>query len=224
MEYNYDYIYSFLKNFNPLEGFSADSDYTWEYKDFLNDTFDIKVRMGCTKFVCFLENENYVVKIPFDTIIDDEEVFSLVGASGNIEDELWDYCAREVFLYESAKGNDLGFVFPETQYIGMINHWPIYIQEKCQSVARHPAFFRTTEDKIKTVTNEIKAANKKFSIFNEQWLTKFYEIYGKETTCKLLEFIKFYHITDLHSSNVGFSTLDYRPVLIDFSGFYEKLW
>lgn len=224
MNYETEYIFSFLEGIQ--DAFLGNGEYffegerTWDFIDKLKER-NIIVKTGASKLVCILEDKDYVVKIPFNSFIEDEEIIELRGATGDREDGLWDYCAREVFLYETAKVHKLDYIFPKTQYIGDIYGWPVYVQEKCIPISRIYDSCKKTPEQIDTVRKIIKKSNDNLWFFNGMWITNFYDKYGVESTIELLEFIKFYNITDLHNENVGFLQKDLKPVLIDFSGFKE---
>lgn len=222
MKYDYSYIYSLFKDFYITDDFYDNAEITYQLEEKLEK--NISVRCGASKFVCIPKDKEYVIKLPFNSVLeedsDEEEIVKFIGASGDITDNLWDYCAREVFLYEAARSNKIAFAFPETEYVGLINGWPIYVQEVCKTL------YEKENTKFPTVAEENQvmsflASKNKYSTINDSWITMFCLQYGEEKTIELLDFIKFYEINDLHSSNIGFSAIDGRPVIVDFSGFYN---
>lgn len=52
---------------------------------------------------------------------------------------------------------------------------------------------------------------------NELWAKVAVSIYGKRKVIALCEFVKKYHINDLHGSNIGY--IGISPVILDFSGY-----
>lgn len=176
---------------------------------------------GASKFVLIPKKEDYVIKIPYTGAYeeaDEEDInFQYWAYYGSEDDENpWDYCAGEVKRYKIAK--DLGFsiFFAETKLLGYINDYPIYIQEKCDTfdscMSNHK---HTKEEKIKTS----KCCGDHLKI-NKDWLTDFRIYYGEEA---LLSFVDFIHTMewddDLRTENIGY--LKGRPVLIDYSGFFD---
>ena len=227
MKYDYSYIYSLFKDFYITDDFYDSAEITYQIEE--NLTKNMSVRYGASKLVCVPKDKKYVIKLPFNAVLDEgsdeegfdaDEIVRLIGASGDIEDALWDYCAREVFLYEAARSDEIAFAFPETEYVGLINGWPVYVQEICKTLyEKENTKFPTEAEENKVIS--FLASKNKYSTINDAWITMFCLQYGEEKTIELLDFIKFYKINDLHSSNIGFSAIDGRPVIVDFSGFYK---
>lgn len=52
---------------------------------------------------------------------------------------------------------------------------------------------------------------------DELWAKVAVSLHGKRKVIALCEFVKKYHINDLHSSNIGY--IGISPVILDFSGY-----
>ena len=221
MKYDYNYIFSLLQDFKFGKAFYSGSETEKLLREHFLQFPEIKIRTGVSKFVCIPQNTNYVIKIPFNMTIDDWDDNEIpqyfIGATPDITDEAWDYCALEIFLYQCAHMNNIDCAFPQTEYIGLINGWPIYIQEKCLPSAEYSSpYFPTKHQKESAMS--IMSPEKYFSISSD-WLGSFYCCYGEEKTQTLIDFINFYKINDLHNSNIGYAATDSRPVILGFSGF-----
>lgn len=217
MNYNYSYIYSLLKDITIKEPFFADGDFTYNIMEKLK----VPCYQGMTKFVIAPKTTNFVIKLPFDSVVDDFEdsiIESLVGALGDMpEVPFWDYCAYEVFLYKKAQIFNLQDAFPKTEYIGLINNWPVYIQEKCIDTYDFCSY--TTKAQRSEATNATKISFK-YPHLDLNWFTNYFLINGQNKSNDLLDFLEEYNINDLHKGNLGFSAIDSRPLIIDFSGFH----
>lgn len=223
----YTSIYPFLKEikFEDENGyFGEDTDTYYILINSLYDNCDQEctVYTGATKLV-FSFNPHFVVKIPFNTFFHSYQYYSPLSFTKKEEnnDYFWDYCAREVYLYKEAKKYNIDFAFAECQYVGMINHWPIYIQETCKPFYYKRNPYQSQKNKYSNFTIQNLCAAKELDCFHLSWLVSFSNWYGIDTTLKLLNFIKNKNINDLHAGNIGYAAIDNRPVIIDFAGFYE---
>ena len=224
MNYNMKTLTPILSSLEIPEDFYDESVGVLTLKEFLEDNFDLSTESGLTKLVCILNNTNYVIKIPYNQYLDfdDEKEYPIImkGATGDSTDEAWDYCAQEVYIYNLAKLYQVEKAFPETIYLGKWNNWPIYLQEKCETIKRLKYDFKTSRLIKQTNKKVIKIiASKNLPYIDEDWISFYYIKHGEAEMIKLLNFVKYYKIEDLHSRNIGFSSIDNRPVLIDFSSF-----
>ena len=193
-----------------------DGDYIYEY--------------GASKLVIIpLTDDNFVIKIPYTG--NWRSTGSYYDDSGNIyhsseceyrnfenaitKESDWDYCALEAERYEKAKKAGLASCFAETRILGYVKEYPIYVQEKAITLSKcHKK--HTHSEKERTITSNIC---KNFYL-HEDWLTDFRLYYGKAFLIKFIDFIKENGWNnDLVSRNIGY--IKERPVLIDYSGFYD---
>lgn len=230
MNYNINELTPILKTITvPAEDFYDDSDATLSFKKRTKKRlrfYHVKIKSGLTKIVIIFPDRDYVIKIPFNKYLDWEDdsstAYVMSGATGDNTDGVWDYCAQEVYIYNLAKLYHLEKAFPETIYLGKWNNYPIYLQEKCSPI-NDIDLDPSTEEEINDLSYEVSNLMQinDFPYIYLNWICMYYLTYGKLDTVQLLKFIKFYGIDDLHTGNIGFSSLDDRPVLIDFSGFYS---
>lgn len=227
MNYNFNYISNLLKDFYFPDFFCENTFYE------LNDSSifekDFKIFTGSSKLVIVPPFTDYVIKIPFNCYEDLDENFNttyidFIGAFNDPKAlDCWDYCAKEVYIYSLSKNYFFNTInpFPETIFFDTINHWPIYLQEKCKSfksLSFHSSF--SNDELVSTYCTLKKECGSCCSVHSE-WLTSYYKRYGLAETSSLLKFLQYYHLDDFHGDNVGFSNKDNRLVLIDFSGYNE---
>lgn len=194
-----------------------------------NDFFNLYYyAYGATKLALIPLNKekDYVIKIPYTGSYNHEygyydnysnyypeRVDYWEYCAAENEERVWDYCACEVERYNTALTEGFAEYFAKTELLGFINNYPIYVQERCTTFSdidhKH-----NKEEKIKTLN-----CCKYYGI-NQDWLTDFRLYYGEE---QLLNFIDFISLLgwddDLRNENIGY--IKNRPVLIDYSGFYE---
>ena len=193
------------------------------------DTFDCE--NGISKLVLIPRViSHFVIKIPYRVIWDGDEYdeendeyglyreFSQAPFSG------WDYCASEWMYYCLAKKHHLENFFPKT-ILYKENPYPIYCQEKClpfYKVQTHTKSKEYAEAKARELSTTMpKELKRNFYTLDKNWITDAIDWYGEDQLFKLLRFLADYNITDLHRSNYGYLEETLRPVLIDFSGFYD---
>ena len=99
---------------------------------------------GASKFVLIPYDEDYVIKIPYTGAFTESCSYTL--ANGNhIHEEsqyydflnandtylhYWDYCYTEVMRYRIALNHGFARFFAKTKYIGDVNNFLIYVQQK----------------------------------------------------------------------------------------------
>lgn len=206
-----------------------------ENKAHFPETFKFTWNMGASKLVILPFGEDFVIKIPFngkyyDDGIDYEtgEVLSEDGweyftsyeyDSENMEFD-GNYCAREAAISEMAEIEDLDECFAITKCIGKCGGYFIYKQTKAtiilDDILEEKSDSLSLEER-KSIRN--KCDNIGVYGFNVCWLKDFLEFFGEEILKQLYNFIDTYNINDLHTGNVGY--IGNRPVLIDYSGYFE---
>lgn len=213
---------------------NSDTFSTWEDGEVTN-YFDIELfnsDNGVSKLVLIPldSKEHFVIKIPYRNLWDEDaydEQENEWGAYREFEKAPfsgWDYCASEWIYYCIAKKKGLGEFFPKT-ILYKEHPYPIYCQEKCLPFWKVTTHTKTKE-KAKEKTREIAAAASEsqkdwIKGFDSNWVSDAIDWYGEEAFLKFAQFLADYNITDLHHSNYGYLEETLRPVLIDFSGFYD---
>ena len=173
---------------------------------------------GATKFVLIPldKKKDYVIKIPFTGEWDEFEDEYTEFCNSNDRERPWDYCGGEAWRYKIASEFGLEDYFAETKLIGFINEYPIYVQERC--VTFWESTGRVYSDQEKQTTRNILAGfSERISV---EWSTDFRLYFGANA---LVDFIDFLAENawddDLRYHNIGY--IGDRPVLIDYSGYYE---
>ena len=130
----------------------------------------------------------------------------------------WDYCALEVAIYQKALEWGIEKLFAREVCIGDIHGYPIYIQDKAidfsegfdeKTTVSPSEAYDIVNDTMMTADCTISA----------DWCANVVEKWGKDTFQKLISFIEEMNINDIHNANIGY--IDGKPVLIDYSGYYN---
>ena len=176
---------------------------------------------GATKGVLIFEQLGFVIKIPFCRNTEDcyynsaYSEYECCYFTGADTDNGWDYCEAEADKYQRAKEEGISMCFAKTEKIGVIDGYPIYMQELA-SIYRNADYQSShTEEDSRQVSSICSSNN--FYIFNMEWLSDAFHFYGEKIFHKLLEFIRTVGINDLHDGNIGY--IGNRPVLVDYSSF-----
>lgn len=226
MQLSKEYVNNLLRHCN----FSMVADETAEVNIFnriLEANHTIFFNRGASKIVLINYDWDSVLKIPFKYKYNTSngEYNKFKGAKNLFGVPDWDYCAKEVELYEKAKMHKLDKYFAEIELISYIDGYPIYKQIRC-SIAeeRYCEEFELDKNWIEKqytkeeLDNVIDFCHKHlFTMFDNIWLADFVEWYGFDELYKLLKFIEKEDIDDLHSENIGYGP-DGEPIIIDYSG------
>ena len=227
MNYNYNDIYNLLKKISFPKNFFCEETF-FEHNPniytFSKNNFDIFT--GCSKLVIAPKFADYVIKIPFNGFFQGiEEDFTLFERAFDDPDDLeaWDYCAKEVYIYNLSKIYFAETInpFAKTIFFDTINNWPVYLQEKCESFKSLSFKSPFSNEELSSTYHTLAEKCGSCCCMNSDWLTYYYKTYGLDKTSSLLEFLQYYELEDFHSDNVGFSKKTHKLVLIDFSGFNE---
>lgn len=146
---------------------------------------------------------------------------------------------REVVVYQKAVDANLADFFPATMLAGYIvppSKWDKPVAFTAQQIITNSAHkIRWQEDGIKTrllriaetvPDCRISQIERQFRKADQNgyrreldglWAKVAVSIYGKRKVIALCEFVKKYHINDLHGSNIGY--IGISPVILDFSGY-----
>ena len=133
-------------------------------------------------------------------------------------------------------------MFAGTVKIAEANYYPIYASERAEAYSQVDYGVSSSSENIRHIFSNINPSNiessdlyqigEKFMLeckeiadisipdrMNLEFLGYMINYYGKEKVLTLCNFLNQNRLNDFHSSNVGF--IGDRPVLIDYSGFYE---
>lgn len=187
---------------------------------------------GASKSVFFFdEYPDIVFKIPFmgygDVVWDDDEEEYYYDTSDLSEcfmnteysdNNVWDYCEQEAYVYERAKDYRLEYLFAETIYLCDYNGYPIYIAEKMDEYSYGDKRNNCTKDSLaKARKYTHKPSGQRFDL---EIIALFITCYGEESFTSLLTFLDNYNIYDFHDKNVGYDK-DNNIRLLDYSDFCD---
>ena len=229
------------------------------FQDFYTDNYDaleellrhelpknakVSFDSGISKVVILIAGENYVLKIPFVKMFDEDSYNSDVAywdsgewegeeeySEPNIENYFsnfewaesdkvstsnnWDYCALECAFYEIATERGLEQYFAKEELYAVVLDHPVYIQERVTPL-------EASEKSIsyeQAETTRKRCSDLSVRCFNPKWVTDFFNCYGEQEFIKLSNFLEEMKIYDLHEGNLGY--LYGAPVLLDYSDFRE---
>ncbi len=169
-----------------------DSEYFYHYKT------------GSTKLVLFINGiKDIVVKIPF--------------SYGKRSQPLaHNYCHLEEKIYQQAVKVGFEEVFAKTECIGLIDAYPIYVQERVDALAAED-YYEEVSPQSKAFASSLTNSNSEYEEIDVDWLATVVECYGEEYCSSLMDFFYENDINDLHVNNLGY--LHDYPVVIDYSGY-----
>lgn len=174
---------------------------------------------GASKFVIFVDDENIVVKIPFNSKLhyDYNTLEPLEeGEDGCLYEMIPNYCEKESCVYKDAEVAGIPYFFAKTEFAGYTDDWtPYYISE------RVVPFDWAKNGKTRVNTKErqqIYAYACKVSSLNESWINTACDFYGEDAVSRLISFIEEEGINDLYEYNIGFRK-DGSPCIFDYSGY-----
>ena len=214
-----EYITSLFEDCSSFEETSLTSN------NFYDDIFiclknknNLEYRMGASKAVLVPKETDYVIKIPFMGCFEEDwekEEYVFSNFEGAEDDEnYWNYCLKEIHIYEKAEAANVEKVFLKTTYEGNINDFPIYSQPKVNTFVEDN-YVKCSNEEIDSTKAKVREKN--FNVFSPTWLFHAFNYYGDDYIFRLLSFIKEENIYDLHSGNLGW--VGNRPVIVDYAGF-----
>ena len=129
-----------------------------------------------------------------------------------------EYCEIEEDNYTKARKRNLGFCFAKCSYFDTYNGVDIYVQPKIDYEADWDS--NTLTEMQKSTCSKYIDSSDIASRMSEQWMIDFIEYYNEGTFNFLLRFLEDNGINDLHPGNLGY--MKGRPVIFDYSGYYEE--
>ena len=179
--------------------------------------YNFQVRAGATKIVLVPDDTSYVIKVPFigEESWDDEGYHAFDG--GDYDNEEYDYCAHEAYLYDQAEIFGCDQFFVPTMYLIMVEDIPVYIQTKINYI-----YFQRRA----TSKNTFRYASIKNSdVLIPEVGARLLEYYSMSEVATFLAFIKAFEINDLEASRNGEYVEAFgRYVFWDYSGYKEYDW
>ena len=202
---------------------------------------------GVSKLVLIFKGLDFVVKIPFtgSTYYDEhydedteewvsneeptEEYFNLENAPDCVLDrfskDCWDYCDIECDRFHLASDVGLSDCFAKTEFLGWVNHIPVYIQQRAimfqDDEARNSRDSSGIEYDSEENVSKVDTLREKTDLWvDRDWTLDFIHYYGETVFEKFAEFCKKWDIEDLHNGNIGY--VGGRPCLVDYSSWYSE--
>jgi len=179
--------------------------------------YNFEVRTGATKIVLVLHDMPYVIKIPFigEESWNDEGFHYFDG--GDYDNEEYDYCAHEAYLYDQAKIFGCDQFFVPTMHLIMVENIPVYIQTKIDYIYRRAT--PSNEDTYRY------ASIKNSDVLIPEVGARLLEYYSMSEVALFLAFIKAFDVNDLEASRNGEYVEAFgRYVFWDYSGYKEYEW
>lgn len=181
-----------------------------------DEDYHFQVRTGATKIVLVPDNTSYVIKIPFigaESWDNEHDFYPFNG--GDYDNEEYDYCAHEAFLYDQAEMFNCDQFFVPTMYLTTIYNIPIYIQTKIEGLklSARPS----DEDTFRY------ASIKNSDVLDPDVGAKLLRYYPMEEVAQFLLFIKEFEINDLEAARNGEYVAAFgRYVFWDYCGYKER--
>jgi len=203
-----------------------------------NDEFqkdDMWYDTGATKLAIGWDNQDWVIKIPFCGLSEEEDYYREEGEECSDEDvfyrphmyfegasngyDEWDYCRKEYENYLAARDRKVAEVFAEVQFVGKAQgHYPIYRQRKIDSadISYQEISSKSSKNEKDFAHHLSRAGNTELSPL--QWTVIIHQ-WGERVAERLNAFLWEFDINDLHGANVG--AINGKFVLMDFSGYND---
>ena len=175
-------------------------DAPWAYDDFYDG--NIRVVSGATRLCIILENEGYVLKIPF---------YMKSGTN---------YCMREADVYDDAKARGLDKFLAETVYLMDYMGAECYLMKKAKTCDEYDGDIFESTLRVSGYSDE-EIEEYYDSTYEERAKQIFLCSYAsyEEEIYEFFDFLAMSCISDLHHMNIGF--INGAPVIIDYAGYDE---
>lgn len=227
-----DYVFNLL-SFIDFKAVTADD-------TFAQDNFthyfikevpeDCNYNYGASKLVIIPEYEDYVIKIPFSCVYNEdyiepdeyEEQEWLYFENAYYcrqEKRGWDYCEAEVEYYEEAADWGVEKYFAETRYIGDCHGWPIYVQPKCEAMENTHRLHSHTLEEYDSIQEKADSVDY-HGIRDRDFLCDLFKDADVDTVSLLFQFID-EMLNDLHQGNYGYFEGTENACLLDYAGWNE---
>ena len=181
----------------------------YEVLEQLAEELDLRFACGETRYCLLHHSWDRVIKIP------------RLGYASK------DYSEIECNNYIKAKALGIEKIFLPCEYWCTLDcGCPVYVQDKFttdHSSIRRAKRERYTEKASKIIAckvyRRVKRSLPSDRRYDDAWLARAYQIYGKQFFRKLEKFLRDNHINDLHGKNVGWKGT--QPIILDFAGYDE---
>ena len=191
--------------------------------------YNLEVFHGASKIVFTDLSKTKVYKIAYthslEVNYDCSDIENLIDWSDYSYEYKYDYCAKEANHYEEACEEGIKDIFAKSVYCCTINGLDVYEQEKIDRTGIESEDNSYCSEKryerLSTLYNrKMRYRPYSFSL-NTDIMVRFLDYYGYDFILKVFDFCKDNHINDISNWNVGFSRVDKRPIIFDYSGYFE---
>ena len=191
--------------------------------------YDLEVAYGASKIVFTNLSKTKVYKIAYTHSLEVDYDYSAIENLANWSDYSYkcnySYCAKEADYYEKASEEGIKDIFAKSVYCCTINGLDVYEQEKidCTGIKSTDNSY-CSKSRYKRLSalceREIKYKSYSFRL-NTDIMVRFLDYYGYSFILKVFDFCKANRINDISNWNVRFSRVDKRPIIFDYSGYFE---
>lgn len=181
----------------------------YEDLESLAEELDLRFDCGETRYCLFHHSWERVIKIP------------------RLDYASKDYSEIECNNYTKAKALGIEKIFLPCEYWCTLDcGCPVYVQDKFTT--DHNSMHRAKRAKNAEKASKVIACKVYHKVrrslpsdrrYDDAWLARAYQIYGKQFFRKLEKFLRENHINDLHGRNVGWKGT--QPIILDFAGYDE---
>lgn len=215
----YTIMEPYLKRFFEQEEELTNESFEYELREILDESgeeYDIET--GASKGVIVFHLYDFVFKISFTT--PNEYSYSYDNEGSPVGKHYYgydtNYCELETKIYDQACEEGLSEVFAEEYLIGNINGTQVYCQEKATQVG--PKYLPAEETRTEEYKHFSESTRYMGTDVSSSWLYDVFKAYGLSFVQNLINFIED-NFNDCHNGNIGY--INNKPVLIDYSGFYD---
>lgn len=166
---------------------------------------------GASKMVFHFESmPNIVFKVPFERYYSDGR------------DYLYNYCAREASISRMIEDAGCAELICRTWYLGVFHNLEVYVSE-CSETDFYEGEdnykFSNSRDYTSREVEKLRSTNSAaYNGYKPAW-EMFVDAWGVEKFSNLMAVLDEKEVNDFHCGNINFR--GGKPVLIDYSGFYE---
>lgn len=182
---------------------------------------------GATKWVIgFHDMPEWVIKVPFKGCYTKNQPYSGYKYADCAFGEKWNYCQREVEIYEEARKQKLDFFFPKTFYLGSCSGIPVYLSQRLDTLNHedfifqyHPELQKKSKDIYSRCVESSDDLNVEVLdiIYIQELLTRGIK---EKDVIKIIMFLQTQGINDFCTRNFGVDKNKCFKML-DFSGCKE---
>lgn len=139
------------------------------------------------------------------------------SVSSNFTELSFNYCKREVDIYNDAVAFGVESFFCKPSYLGKFREIELYSQERCAHCGAYSTKKHPSNESLNQLDHILNSRDKFHMLHSWTFDASIIDFYGQEFYSKLLDFVCD-NITDIHGNNIGYRE-NGSPCIFDFSGF-----